>query len=441
MTATLIAIAAMWLAGLPLAVALEPSLGWRARIGLGFLLGTGMAALILLGATIAGVPWSRVVLFVPLALASAAFLPAALRVERGVVRLPQPLLALAADAATAISVAGYALLATVARPWEWDYWAIWGLKAKEHFLARGLSFEFLANPDNVFSHPDYPPLVSLVYDVAAIVGGRWDDRWVGAFSVAFAVALLLVLREELERQSESPLVGALGTLALTGAACSPWVGLGEGPLVALSASGLVLVSRGLRTDAPRAILAGSLVVGIGALAKNEGVMFVIAMLLASLLVRRQRWAHVVLPAGLVMLPWLLVRLFLTIPTDVFEGSPLSRFLARMADPVVFFATLAQGSFERVELWIVLAILLAIAPGLVTRERFLLGVVALQSLAYLAIYAGTHHELTWHVNTSFSRVISHLAPLVGAVCVLGIAQLLTASTSRQPDAEAENEQTP
>lgn len=441
MTATLIAIAAMCLAGLPLAVALEPSLGWRARIGLGFLFGTGMAALILLGATIVGLPWSKVALFVPLALASAAFLPAALRVEQSGERSPQSRLAIAVDVATAVAVAGYALFATIARPWDSDFWAIWGLKAKEFFLARGLSFDFLANADNVYSHPDYPPLVSLVYDVAAIIAGRWDDRWFGAFSVAFTVALLLVLREELERQSGSPLVGALGTLALTGAACSPWIGLGEGPLVALSASGLVLVSRGLRTDAPGAIVSGSLLVGLGALAKNEGVMFVIAMLLASLLVRRQQWARVVLPAGFVMCPWLLVRLFLATPTDVFEGSFLSRFFARMADPASFFVTLANGSFERFELWIILAILLAIAPGLFRRERFLLGVIALQSLAYLAVYAGTHHDLIWHVNTSFGRVISHLAPLVGAVCVLGIGQLVTVSTAKQPDTELENEQTP
>lgn len=439
MTATLIAVVAMWLAGMPLAVALEPSLGWRARIGLGFLLGTGMATLILLGATILGVPWSRAVLFVPLALASVAFLPAALRVERSAARPPQPWLALAADAGTAISVAGYAFFATVARPWEWDYWAIWGLKAKEHFLARGLSFEFLANPDNIFSHPDYPPLVSMVYDVAAIVGGRWDDRWVGAFFVAFAVALLLVLRAELERQSESPVVGALGTLALTGAACSPWIGLGEGPLVALSVSGLLIVSRGLRMDAPRAIATGSLLVGLGALAKNEGMSFAIVMIVVSILIRRQRWAHVALPAGLVMIPWLLVRLFSKTATDLFEGSFASRFAERMADPASFVLTMAQGRVERIELWVVLAILLAVAPALARREKFLLSVIGLQGFLYLAIYAGTHHDLRWHLGTSFERVTSQLAPFVGVVCVLGIGQLVGARASTHPKPEDEHEQ--
>ncbi|MCM2313948.1 MAG: hypothetical protein NDJ92_02185 [Thermoanaerobaculia bacterium] len=439
MTAALIAIAAMWLAGLPVAVALEPSLGWRARTGLGFLLGAGMASLILLGATIVGVPWSRAVVFVPLALASAAFLPAALRVERRAERLPRPRLALAADAATAISVAGYALLATVARPWDWDFWAIWGLKAKEHFLARGLSFEFLANPDNIFAHPDYPPLVSLLYDVAAIVGGRWDDRWLGTFSIAFAAALLLVLREELERQLESPVVAALGTLALTGAACSPWIGLGEGPLVALSASGLVLVSRGLRTDAPRAIVTGSLLVGFGALAKNEGMSMVLAMVVASLLVRRQRWAHVALPAGIVMAPWLLVRYFTATTTKLFEGSLLSRAAERLADPGTFLATFVGGGLERLELWIALAIVLALVPALGRRERFLLSTIFLQCLAIAAVYAGTPYDFVWHVNSSLSRVTSQLAPLVGVLCVLGIGQLIGADAAKQSKQEDENEQ--
>lgn len=430
MTSTLLAILALLAAGLPAAVALEPTLRWRARLGVGFLLGSGMASLLLLGATLVGVTWSRTILFVPLALLALAFLPAALRVERRrghfVLR---PAVALA-DGITFAAVLGYALFATAARPWEWDFWAIWGLKAKESFLAGGFAFEFLGRPDNVFSHPDYPPLISLVYDVDAIVSGGWDDRWLGAVSVAFAVALILVLRDELERQTQSPLVGAVGTLALTGAACLPWIGLGDGPLVAASTAGLVLVSRGLRTNTPRPIVTGSLLVGVATLAKNEGTSLALAMTVASLLVRRQRWAFVALPAGLVMLPWILVRLFATAPTYLLEGGFLARIAARLADPGSLLRALALGRVEQGGLWLLLVLLLLLAPELKRREAFLLVVIGLQSLAFVAVYAGTHYDLAWHVATSLDRVTGQLAPLVGVAAVLGIG-LLTRANAADP----------
>lgn len=437
MTSTLLAILITLAAGLPAAMALEPSLGWRARVGVGFLLGSGMASLVLLIATFVGVPWSRPVLFVPLALLALAFLPAALRVARRPGTLVLRPAVVLADCGTFAAVAGYALFATAARPWEWDFWAIWGLKAKESFLARGFAIEFLSRPDNVFSHPDYPPLISLVYDTDAIIAGGWDDRWLGAVSVAFSVALLLVMRDELERQAKSAVVGAVGTFALTGAACLPWIGLGDGPLVAAATAGLVLVSRGLRMNAPRPIVAGSLLVGVATLAKNEGTTLVLAMVVASLLVRRQRWAFVALPASLVMMPWMLVRAFATAPTYLLQGGFVERVSARLADPVDLLWNLAQGRVEKGGLWIVLALLLLLVPDLKRREAFLLAVIGLQSLAFVAVYAGTHYDLAWHVRTSLDRVTAQLAPLVGTVAVLGAGLLMRAgATHPQGPGEAE-----
>lgn len=439
MTSVLLSIALLVLAGLPLAALLEPSLGIRARLGVAFMIGSGVAALLMLLATFAGVPWSRAVPIVPLFLVAAIAIPRALRREqREVAQIALNPLALAVDVATLASVAGYALFAVVAKPWEWDFWAIWGLKAKEFFLVRGVNFAFLERPDNYFSHPDYPPLLPLLYDLVALVDGAWSDRWLGAIPVAFAVAMLLVLREELERQSGSPLAGALGTLALCGAACSPWVGLGEGPLVAFAAAGLAILSRGLRDDAPRAIVTGSILVGLAALTKNEGLSFAIAMTAGSLLVTRRRLLHVALPAALVIAPWIGARLMNATTTDVFEGGFLSRASERLADPAGFVATLSAGHLERPWFWVILAIVIALAPAVVSRERFLLAVIGLQAVAYVAVYAGTSNDLASHVQGSLGRVSSHLAPLVGIVCVAGIAGMLRAAPAPAPHREEEHD---
>lgn len=424
MIVMLLAITLLTLAGFPVVVACEPSLGLRARTGVAFMFGTLIAAISMLAATCIGVAWSRTVVLVPLAVVALVAMRFALRgaASRGA-RVRTSPLALAADAATVTSVAGYALFATVARPWEWDFWAIWGLKAREFFIARALNFDYLVRPENNFSHPDYPPLVPLVYDFAAILGGVWDDRWMGAISVAFAVAMLLVAREELERETGSPVIGAFGTLALSGVACSPWVGLADGPLVALSVSGLLLVSRGLRENATRAIVIGSLLVGASALTKNEGVTLVVAMIAASVWVNRRKWVSVSLPAIAVLSTWMAVRIVIGIPTDLLGGSFLDRVVERLSDPGRFVVVLATGRPEGIELWIIAAIVIALAPATFRRERFLLAVAGLQLLAYLAIYAGTIHDFLSHVHGSLGRLSSHLAPIAVVVAIIGIGSLL------------------
>lgn len=432
MTGVLAAVLLLAAAGLPVAAWLEPSFGWRARLGAGFMLGAGIATLALLLATTAGLEWSRAALIVALAVPAVAALAGARRAQSrsaGAMR-PTPLSA-TADAATLLSLCGYTLFATLAPPWEWDFWAIWGLKAKEYDLERGVSFAFLANPDNVFSHPDYPPLVPLTFDVAALLQGSWDDRWMGLVSVAFALAMLLVVREELERQSGSATVGALGTLALSGAACSPWVGLGDGPLVALASAGLLVASRGLREDDARAIVTGGLLLGLAGLAKNEGVSFIAAAVAMGVVVARRRAWLLALPAAATVAPWMLVRLALAAPTDVFEGGFMARASERLSDPGVFFGTLAAGQIERPGFWAIALVALALAPAAARRERFLIGVALLQSLAYVAIYAGTLNDLASHVQSSLARVTSHVAPLAGIVAALAIGGMLRGDEARSP----------
>src|SRR5205085_9160530 len=112
------------------------------------------------------------------------------------------------DLATLISVASYSIYATLAPVWEWDFWAIWGLKARVFFDHGGIDWRFLESRWNAFVHPDYPLLVPLNFDFVALIGGAWSDRWLGVLFVAYAVALLLIARALASREV-APLVAAL----------------------------------------------------------------------------------------------------------------------------------------------------------------------------------------------------------------------------------------
>jgi hypothetical protein len=93
-------------------------------------------------------------------------------------------------------------------------------------------------------------------------------------------------------------------------------------------------------------------------------------------------------------------------------------------------------YEKPELWLIALLALALHPPAVRRERFLLGVAALQASSYIAVYAGTLNDLASHVQSSVGRVSSHLAPLAAIVAVLASGELLR--TWNAAGLEGENE---
>ncbi len=425
MIAVVIGIAILTATGYPLVRMIDPTQSRVASVGTGFMAGCGLAALVMMVLSVAGLRWSIFAIVIPLVVI-AVIADRRRRREPGELRsMPgRSAATIILDAATALSLTGYALFATVARPWEWDFWAIWGLKGRVFFVTRGIDIEFLANPDVYYSHPDYPPLLPLLYDFMAVVKGEWDDRWLGLLFVAFASALVLVLRDELLRATESKAFSALATLALSGAACSPWIGLGEGALVALGTAGLLVLARGVRDDDGRAIVLAAVLLGVGAMAKNEGLALAVAAAISLIAFRRQQIAGFVLPVALFAAPWLLWRATLSIETDVVSGGVLGRVTERLSDPVGFASTLAAVAPDRSGFWLILGLLL-LAGGreIVRRQGVMLAAALIQVVFYIGIYAGTMHDLASHVQTSLSRISSHLAVAVGAICAIAIWDLL------------------
>jgi hypothetical protein len=438
MTAVLVAIVVLGTGGLFVVRAVDPSLSGGASLGAGFMVGCGLVSLVMLALSAAGLPWSFFVILVLLAVIAVGGSVVRRRggaVSRNTARPGAAAVAL--DLCTAISVAGYALFATIARPWEWDFWAIWGLRARAEFVARGIDVAFLTSPDVEYSHPDYPPLLSLVYSFTALVRGEWDDRWLGALFVALSVALLLVVRDELRRATGSDTFSAFATLALSGAACSPWVGLADGAIVAFGTAGLLVLARGVREDDVRAFLLAGILFGLGAMTKNEGLALAVAAAVALALFRVRRLVWLVLPAALLAAPWLVWRAALHLATDVVSGGVATRVMERITDPGAFVATLASGRPDRAGFWALLAVLL-LAGGreIVRRHGVMFVAVCLQLLCYVVIYAGTMHDLASHVQTSMGRISGHLAAAVGALCALATWDLFLKKTVESDSLEAE-----
>jgi len=436
MTATLVAIVTLVVLGLPAALALDRRARGLVLLGTSFLYGSGTIFFVLLAFSLVGGRWSLVgVTIVALVIWSVLWTVTLVspRPPTPDLRPPHPHWL---DIATLLTLMGYTLYATIAPLWEWDFWAIWGLKARVFFEHGGIDWHFLESRWNTFAHPDYPLLLPLNFDFVALLQGSWSDRWLGALFVAFGVALLCIVRGLAARES-STLPAAVITLTAASLAVSRYIGLAEGPLIAFGAAAVLFLRHALLYDDDAAWRHGAVLLGLAACVKNEGIALMVASAVAMLLVRPRAIARL-WPAAAIAAPWLILRATHDLPTDIATGSVASRILVRLPFTGEILVFLSQHLYEP-WFWVVLLAGLVIAPAtLRRREAFVLIATLVQLVFYVGSYYATPHDARWHVVTSWSRLTDQIALPITYVVVLMLANTV-ARVEESPGAEARSEQ--
>jgi hypothetical protein len=412
-------------AGGPIALAL-PSHDRRIDlrfIGESYLLGIGAQAGVLFLLAILGVPWSRPIAIVALAAVAIIAALAARRLPPAA-RLPLHWL----DLLTLIPIAGYARFATIAPPTEIDFICIWGLKAEKFWMARGIDWNFLAQPFNAFSHADYPLLVPLAYDFHTLVAGQWIDRWAGALNIGCGIAALLIIRSFLAEELSSPLLAAAGTLILMPLVFSPYVGDAEGPLIAFSIAAILPLRRG--QDVTRS----AVFLGLAASCKNEGLILIVAVAAALAITGAARLLPRLWPAVAISLPWLVASRLHHLYGDLTESGMLERAVSRLANPLVMLQAMLSHPPGRLIFWIgLLAALIVGARRVVREERFLATVIALQLCAFVAAYLITPHDVSWHVRWSWERLVLQLTGLMTFLAIVVTLPKCSGGRPRPPGA--------
>jgi hypothetical protein len=401
----LIAIALAVAIGFALAARVDPD---GPLLGESILLGFGACAGLLFLLSLLHVPWNR---WWIVALGVAAAVSVVLkRRQAAALRRAPPILVIAA-----IPLLGYALFATAAPLWEFDFLSDWGLKGRVFWIARGIDWQFLEQASYRATHPDYPPLVPLCFDFFALVRGAWNDQALGLINVAFAAALLLIVHRVALEETLSPLAAAAMTFAMVPLAAVPWIGIGEGPFVAYTTAGLLLMRRN--------VTAAAVMLGLAAFTKNEGLTLIVAAAIALAVAGRKRDVIRLWPAIAIPAPWLIARALHHLPTDIVTAGVLGRIAERLADPAPLVQALQQASLGKHLLWIGLLLGIVIAARVLwVRERFVLIALALQLVFYVVAYLATPHDIAWHVRWSWDRLVWHLMPALTAVVLTSLAKL-------------------
>jgi hypothetical protein len=413
MTATLMAILSLAVLGIPIVLAVDRSARGPLLVGTAILYGSGTMYLILLTLSVAYIRWTLIAVTIAslVVFCAAAFVARFRGGASGNATKPHLL-----DLFTLFTILCYAMYATLAALWEWDFWAIWGLKARTFLEYGGIDWHFLESPWNTFAHTDYPLLVPLNYDFVALLNGGWSDRWLGLICVAWAVALVLVARS-LAARAATPFFAALVALLVAALGFSRSVGLADGALIAFGGAGVLFIRAALRDDDDAAWRHGAVLLGFAANCKNEGLALLVAVTIA---VVPASWPRVrkLVPAYVLAVPWLILRAAHTLPTDLAEGSALSRLLARLPHAFQILVYLAE-QLPKPWFWVAIMVGILLGPAAARRrERFIFLVTAIQFLFYVTAYLATPNDLRWHVLSSWSRLTTHLAvPITFAVFLM------------------------
>jgi hypothetical protein len=425
MAAILIAILSLTVLGIPITLAMDRGARGFELLGLAFLYGSGAMFLLLLV-----LPWK-----LPVVVGAALVLSV---VGYRLSKLPttdnrQPTTPHLLDIASLIPLSAYATYATLAPVWEWDFWAIWGLKARVFIDHGGIDWRFLGSRWNAFAHPDYPLLVPLNYAFAALIGGGWDDRWLGIFNVAFAVAALLIVRALAARET-TPLVAALVTFTVAWIAPNRYVGLAEGALIAFGGAAVLFLRDALRRDDAASWRHGAVLLGLAANCKNEGIALLAVVALVIALLRRRAVLRL-WPSFALVVPWLVLRVAHGLQNDITRDNVLGRLAVRLrlAPKILdYLAThLAQPWF-----WMAILAALIIIPR--KSEAFVLLVTALQLAVYAAAYFVTPYDVRWHVDSSWPRLSEQIALPIAFVVFLALAEIACRGEDAR-DVQARSEQ--
>jgi len=314
---------------------------------------------------------------------------------------------------------------------EWDAWSIWNLHARFLFLS-GQSWKNAFSNQLAWSHPDYPLLVPGVIAMLWTLAGF--DSTLGPIAVAFlftfATAGVLISSVGILRGKTQALIA--GALLLASVA---FIQIGAMQYADIPLSFYILTTLALLCLQERfpesalfTVVAG-FTAGLAAWTKNEGLLFVLALIVARTIAIFRFGNRAALPkqlgtlAGGLVLPLAVVAFFkfrLAPPNDLTARSS-HEIIAHLTDfgrwiTVIegfIKAALALGSFL-----IPVVLLLGLYWYLVRfhiagQDRVSLTTIAiglgLMLAGDFAVYVLLANDVNWQVNTSIDRLFLQLWP--------------------------------
>jgi hypothetical protein len=310
----------------------------------------------------------------------------------------------------------------------WDSWVNWGVKSRAIFLEGHISPAVYADASRTVTHLDYPLLVPLLQSWLYSWVGAPDDRFAGVASVLFYVALLGICYAAVRGRGGSRTLSL--AVATTVATISQVAGLAsivfaEMPLAVFATIAGVYLLKWLEGGPPGALLLSALGAGLLCWTKRDGILFLVAMLLAVILTgwrHRRAWQGVgVLAVATLVVsgPWYAFAALNSRPAPDFQSFGLGTLAANIGR----WSTIVELEWNSLTsqgwsyIW-PLAVLSGILFWVVRRERkpvwaALIPIVVVTHLALsgAVFFFSAFVPYEQHILGSIDRLMVQVAPLV------------------------------
>jgi hypothetical protein len=302
-----------------------------------------------------------------------------------------------------------------------DAWFIWNLDSRFIYLAQ--DFRILYASSGPGWHPDYPLMVSLNIVSGWVVLGQDNSRIQMAVTTLFTLALPGILFFGLALVKDAR-QATLATLVILSSPMIIDYGISQQadiPVAGFVLASLVLAALFFRTREANLLFLAGLTTSLTAWVKNEGFLFVsvsavlIVVFLAAL--KQIRFIkNYTVGVGIPLLVILLYKFSLPVGNDLFVKNDLAQLLEWDRYVLIlnslFNGLVNLGGWPSFSLFAILFIYLMLVwfdyPDHVIL-RFVGLVLLAQLFGYFVIYLLTPHDLIWHLNTSFGRLLLQLFP--------------------------------
>jgi hypothetical protein len=165
--------------------------------------------------------------------------------------------------------------------------------------------------------------------------------------------------------------------------------------------------------------------GLAAWTKNEGLPFLILMMICTIIIfgfqqARRNLSSFLAGMAFPLIVVLLFKTLISVDNDLFANNGLSAIISKLFTSTRYIQILTHLATELFQLgnWPVSILVILLIYGLImgirssasVSEKVLLIIPVFQFAAYLLIYVITPHDLEWHLNYSMSRLLIHIFPL-------------------------------
>ena len=311
----------------------------------------------------------------------------------------------------------------------WDAWAIWNVRAR--YIYRG-GEDWLTAFNPFLAHSDYPLLLPLSVANGWIAAGNETIvvPAVIAFVFTFSTILLAFSSLALLRSKDQ---GYIAGLILLGSLLYIRIGayqLADVPLGFFFLATVVLLAFYDRTSERRLLFLAGVMAGFAAWTKNEGLLFIVALIISrSLVALRQpdkkqpvKEIFPLLSGALIVLAVILFFKTAIAPAnDLFAYQGTTETLSRLTDlsryHQILMAYASQGwvltgGLISLPVFGVYFALMGRSPRGCCEASIKTAVITiiLLFIGYFFVYITTPHPLAWHLRTSLDRLLVQIWPM-------------------------------